>query len=87
MDETVEHILVGLAAIAVGCLILFSPYWLGDLFVTFTEESAKRDDKIPQDIHERRRWFVRMLWRGWWMYFVLVSLFLLTKLWDLFTRF
>jgi hypothetical protein len=28
-----------------------------------------------------------MLWRGWWMYFVLVSLFLLTKLWDLFTRF
>ena len=87
MDETTAHILVEVILLGIGCLSLFSPYWLGSLFITFTEESAKRDKNIPKDPQERRRWFVRMLWRGMWMYFVLVLVFLLRDLWYLFRNF
>jgi len=84
MNQTIELVIVSAFAIGLGSAILFSPYWLGSLFIILTDEAAKRNDNIPLEPKERRRWFVRLLWRGWWMYFVLASLIFLAKLWDLF---
>jgi hypothetical protein len=81
--EPIHKILIEFLALAVGLIVLFMPYWLGDLFIILTNDAPDRNNAIPREPKARRKWFVRNLLRSMWLYLTILSALLLYDLFIL----
>lgn len=81
--SSIERFPLMLFALLGGLFIVFSPYIFSWLFITFSDEAAKKNSKIPQDPKKRLNWMMRNVLRGMWLYFVIVIAVLLYDSWIL----